>query len=60
MKINSDILATVLKFLGISKVKATTDNPEAQIHIEFYRYGQQEALDLTCQQKDRAYNGRSL
>lgn len=48
--LDKDLLKTLLFFVGVTKMTATTKNPEAQIELRFLRFGQPMELNLTLRQ----------
>ena len=49
-RLNNGILDTVLTFLGVKEIKASTDTPSAKLTIEFKQWGKPKRLELTIQE----------
>ena len=48
--LNNGILDTVLSFLGVTGITATTDTPAAKLTIQFTQWGKPKTIDLTIQE----------
>jgi len=48
--INDNILATILMFLGVKDLAASSDNPDTKINLTFTRNGKLQELNLTVRE----------
>ncbi len=47
---NGAMIGTILRFLGVTAVQATTDTPDVEIHVKFTRYGKQHESTFKVQE----------